>query len=365
VSYLLAFLGFAALIILHEAGHFTAAKAVGMRVERFSLFFGPLLVRLRKGETEYGIGPIPLGGYVKITGMNPNEEVPELARPRAYYNQPVWKRVVVISAGPLVNLLIAFAIIWGLLLSDGQTVTVNGQPVVSRQVAAVESSTPAAQFLRPADRLVSVNGVGRSVAAIRSTIDADRCAGPQVDGCTAARPVRVVVRRDGRLRTFDVRPRYNAQDGRMELGFEFGTVTSYPSVGGAASAAVSGLWRTAERTVSTVARVFEPQERKQLHGVVGGYETTQQSFATSPALALEVLALISLSLGVINLFPFLPLDGGHIFWAVAEKVRGRRIPLAVMERAGMVGFVLIILLFFVGLSNDISALTSGSSLTVR
>src|SRR5437764_238925 len=104
VSYLLAFLGFVALIVLHEAGHFTAAKAVGMRVERFSLFFGPMFVKKRIGETEYGIGPIPLGGYVKITGMNPNEELtPEAAR-RAYYNQKVWKRVVVILAGPAVNI---------------------------------------------------------------------------------------------------------------------------------------------------------------------------------------------------------------------------------------------------------------------
>ncbi len=110
MSYVLAFLGFAALIILHEAGHFAAAKAVGMRVERFSLFFGPLLVKFRRGETEYGIGPIPLGGYVKITGMNPNEEIPEDVKPRAYYNQPVWKRVIVILAGPAVNLAIAFGI---------------------------------------------------------------------------------------------------------------------------------------------------------------------------------------------------------------------------------------------------------------
>ena len=74
MSYLLAFLGIAALIILHEAGHFTAAKAVGMRVERFSLFFGPMLWKVRRGETEYGIAAIPLGGYVKITGMNPHEQ---------------------------------------------------------------------------------------------------------------------------------------------------------------------------------------------------------------------------------------------------------------------------------------------------
>ncbi len=81
MSWVLAFLGFAALIILHEAGHFAAAKAVGMRVERFSLFFGPLLVKFRRGETEYGIGPIPLGGYVRITGMNPREDIPPEAFP--------------------------------------------------------------------------------------------------------------------------------------------------------------------------------------------------------------------------------------------------------------------------------------------
>src|SRR5881227_4035966 len=109
MSWLLAFLGFAVLIILHEAGHFAAAKAVGMRVERFSLFFGPLLLKWRRGETEYGVGPIPLGGYVKISGMNPREDLPPEVIPRAYFNQPVWKRIVVILAGPVVNIVIAFA----------------------------------------------------------------------------------------------------------------------------------------------------------------------------------------------------------------------------------------------------------------
>src|SRR3954453_2129798 len=103
---LAAFVGFSALIMLHEFGHFAAAKAVGMRVEKFSLFFGPMLVKVRRGETVYGIGPIPLGGFVKITGMNPREELaPEVAT-RAYFAQPVWKRVVVIAAGPAVNFVI-------------------------------------------------------------------------------------------------------------------------------------------------------------------------------------------------------------------------------------------------------------------
>jgi regulator of sigma E protease len=214
VSYLLAFVGFAALIILHEFGHFVAAKAVGMRVERFSLFFGPLLVKVRRGETEYGIGPIPLGGYVRITGMNPHEDIAPEVRPRAYYNQPVWKRVLVILAGPAVNLLIAFVIFWALFLSQGQVVT-------TKRVLAVQSGAPAAAALQPGDRIVSVDGVGGSPATIRDEIGEHRCPGVQVDGCLAASPARVVVRRDGRLLTFNLRPRYSAKDHRPLLGFTF------------------------------------------------------------------------------------------------------------------------------------------------
>src|SRR2546423_4234665 len=119
MSWLLTILGIVALIVLHELGHFAVAKAVGMRVERFSLFFPPTLLSRKRGETTYAIGALPLGGYVKITGMNPEEIEtlpPDIAK-RAYYNQPVWKRVAVIVAGPGVNIVIAFALFWAVLLS--------------------------------------------------------------------------------------------------------------------------------------------------------------------------------------------------------------------------------------------------------
>src|ERR1700722_19872343 len=159
MSWLLTVLGITALVVLHELGHFVAAKAVGMRVERFSLFFGPMLVKRKWGETEYGIGPIPLGGYVKITGMNPNEEIPPEIVGRAYYNQPVWKRVVTILAGPAVNILIAFVIVWALLLSSGQQTV-----VATTTVATVEQASPAAAVLKPGDVVVSVDGVSGSEA---------------------------------------------------------------------------------------------------------------------------------------------------------------------------------------------------------
>ena len=123
-----------------------------MRVERFSLFFGPLLVKWRRGETEYGIGPIPLGGYVKISGMNPREDLPPEVIPRAYFNQPVWKRIVVILAGPVVNLALAFLILAALYWSNGYYQSTN-------RVASQRLSAPASSVLRPGDRIVSVDGV--------------------------------------------------------------------------------------------------------------------------------------------------------------------------------------------------------------
>jgi regulator of sigma E protease len=355
MDYVYALLGFVALIILHEAGHFAAAKAVGMRVERFCLFFPPLLVKVRRGETEYGIGAIPLGGYVKITGMSPNEEIaPELVG-RAYYNQPVWKRVVVIAAGPAVNIVLAIVLVWVLLLSGDIGGTVNSK------VATITPHSPAARTLQVGDQIVSADGVKGSQTAIRKQIESHRCAQDEkVSGCLASTPAKLVVRRDGHLEHLSIRPEYTRIDGEsgMFIGITFGITP--PGFLTAGSQSVTTLWSVTRETVSAIGRIFEPKERKQLSGVVGTYDVTAQSFSVGTGAAFYVLALISLSLGVINLFPFLPLDGGHIFWALAEKVRGKRIPFSVMERAGVVGFVLILALFVIGLSNDITNITSGS-----
>ncbi len=365
MSYLLAFLGFAALIVLHETGHFLAAKAVGMRVERFSLFFGPLLVKTRRGETEYGIGPIPLGGYVKITGMNPNEQIPPEVVPRAYCNQPVWKRIVVILAGPGVNLLIAFALLMGIFWSQGLVATSHGQPVLTKTVAAGTLEPPASAYLKPGDRIVAVDGKRNlSVEQITSEIAGHRCVGAQVPGCRASTPVTLSVRRGGGSLELSIFPRYDPAAKRTRIGFAFAVLVRPLGPLGAAGQSVSQMWYVTGTTVATIARLFEPKVRSQLHGVVGGFTITQRRFAFDTTEALYTLALISLSLAVVNLFPFLPLDGGHVFWALAEKARGRRIPFEVMERAGAVGFVLIVIVFVIGLSNDISTLT-GAGFTGR
>jgi regulator of sigma E protease len=364
MSWLLAFAGFAALIILHEFGHFAAAKAVGMRVERFALFFPPLLARVRRGETEYAVGAIPLGGYVKITGMNPNEDIPPAVAHRAYYRQAVWKRVAVIAAGPFMNFVIAFGILWALILSNGLIHSVL-------RVDQVEPTGAAVGRLQPGDRILSVDGrpgyapnltddeTVRRQEALRAAVGRHRCpGGRQVDGCVAATPARVVVQRGEERVALRVRPRYNAQAGTMLLGFRYATETEDVGPGRAAGLAVDTMWQVTTATVTGIVRIFyDTQARKEVSGVVGSYEATRQSFQFDTTRALYILALISLSLAVVNLFPFLPLDGGHIFWAVAEKVRGRPIPFSVMERASVVGFMLVAILFAIGLTNDIGRLT--------
>jgi regulator of sigma E protease len=361
VSYVLAFVGFSLLILFHELGHFAAAKAVGMRAERFSLFFPPHVVKRRRGETEYCIGTIPLGGYVRITGMNPNEPLPDEVADRAYFRMPVWKRVVVIGAGPAVNVLIALLIFFALFLFVG-----TREP--TQNVGSVERGAPAAGILQPGDRIVAVDGVQGDAEALGRQIGTHTCAGgAKDDGCRAATPAKVTIERDGRTRTVEITPRFDAQaePPRPRLGFAYGTTERTYGPVAAMGQSASEMWRVTTASLDIFSRlIYDSEAREQLSGPVGSYEVTRQSFEFDWVRALNVLAIISLSLAIVNLFPFLPLDGGHIFWALAEKVRGRPIAFRTMERASVVGFALVMVLFVVGLTNDVGRLT-GEGFNVR
>jgi regulator of sigma E protease len=368
MSWVLTILGIVLLIVLHELGHFAVAKAVGMRVERFSLFFPPTLLRVRRGETEYAIGAIPAGGYVKITGMNPEEIKdldPEVAR-RAYYNQAPWKRIAVILAGPGVNIVIAFVLFWAVLFTGGLNGAValgNLDPSVktlveSTSVLAVEAGAPAYGVLRPGDRIVAVDGKRGPVATAKAAIEADRCPGALTQGCRAAKPVRLTIRRAGRTLTRSIYPRYDkeAAPARMLVGIAFGSPKTF-SVLGAAGASVSEMWHVTTGTLTGFKRALTSSKaRKKISSIVGITQYAHETVVAGAGYALVFLGFLSLILAVINLFPFLPLDGGHILWALAEKVRGRRVSLVAMWRFSSVGIVLLAFLVINGVSNDISRL---------
>jgi regulator of sigma E protease len=355
MNWLLIFLGFSFLILVHEAGHFFAAKATGMRVERFFLFFGPTLWSFKRGETEYGIKAIPLGGYVKITGMNPEEEVPPEVEDRAYYRQKVWKRIVVIAAGPAVNIVLAFLILSCVNFFNAQE--------IDQKVGEVRAGSPAAKVLQPGDRILAVDGksfagVGmeKRLESFGKEVGTHECAGKQVEGCAAATPVVLKISRDGEVRTIAVRPEYSQAEGRALIGFSYGGQPAEISVGTAADRALDSIWLVTSKTASIFSRLFEEEQREQISGIVGVSDAANQTLDRSGVEALLLLALVSLSLGLVNLLPILPLDGGHIFWAVIEKLRGRPVSLRVMERATVVGFALVLMLMVIGLTNDIGRL---------
>jgi regulator of sigma E protease len=361
--------GIILLVILHEAGHYVAAKAVGMRVERFSLFFPPTIAKLRRGETEYALGALPLGGYVKITGMSPEEleELDPVLRPRAYYTQPPWKRIVVILAGPGTNILIAFVLFTVVLLSGtlaGATTIGDLAPQVdtfvpSTTISAITKRYPAYGHFRLHDTIVSLDGRKATTSGIIRTIRHDRCAGTVVEGCRAEHALRFVIERSGARRSITIYPRYETAYHSMMVGFVLAAPRQY-TLAGAVGDSAATMWSLTSSTVTGLFHALtSAKARHKLHSIVGITQITEEAVALGPIYGLVIIGLVSLILGVINLFPFLPLDGGHVLWSLAERVRGGRVSTQAMWRFSSVGIVLLFFLVFSGISNDISRL-SGS-----
>jgi regulator of sigma E protease len=398
VSVFIAILGLAFLVLVHELGHFLTARAVGMRPRRFYVGFPPALVKTQRNGIEYGIGTIPLGGYVKIPGMHRLSEgdtdmyfgralrqapeltgptqrlkralarededgaraaVAELQRaagdnppdgfergvqeildglaPDAYWRQRTWKRVAVILAGPATNFVFAVVLFACLFLVGGGKATTTVDQVLSGHPAATMG-------LRPGDRVVAVNRVRVTAPDISTRISESR-----------GRPVTLLVQRGARLVTLGPqRPKFNETDGVYQLGFRL----RGEKLGVAASA-----WQSVKLTGivtreigKSLARLVHGQGRKEISSPVGIVQGSSNALSQGLQTYLWVLGLISLSLALMNMLPLLPLDGGHIAFSLAEGVRGRAVAREVYERVSVVGIVLVVLLFFIGISNDVSRL---------
>ncbi len=400
--------GLVLLVFLHELGHFGVALAVGMRPRSFYIGFPPLLAKFRHRGIEYGLGMIPLGGLVRIPGMHrpaardlrvfmepaqgeqpaltpavnavagaleredyaaAREAYPALEQQTAtaslsanalrsakralrdveegtgldaYWRAPTWKRVAVIAAGPLANVLIAFVILFTVFAVSGGP---SRSPTVT--IARVESGSPAAAAgLQPGDRIVAVDGRrAETFSRVSRLIRASRGA-----------PVTVTVRREGKLLTLGPRPTVFEQ-GRWIWGFGAAPeLVPYP-VGRAASAAGSELWWVVRGTGQGLASLFSAHGRSQLTSPVGIVRVSHTELQVGLAWYLELLALVSMSLALLNLLPLLPLDGGHILFSLIEGVRRRALAREVYERVSVVGIALILFIFVIAFSNDLSGTT--------
>lgn len=343
-------------VVLHEAGHFVTARRFGMKATQFFVGFGPTLWSRQRGETEYGIKAIPAGGFVKIVGMTPLEEIDPADEPRAFYRQSAGKKAVVLAAGSVMHFLITIALVFGVTFAIG---TIDDEaPVVSSPVATLPVSievvdgkavvsdatvpAPAEGVLRGGDRVVSVAGEPTPtwqdvVAAVR-----DR----------AGEPVPLVVERDGKQVSVEVtpapvtRPALDAQGqlvpdrtetvGAIGVGQALVTERLGPIAAARESVdrlglIVTGTYTALTEKIGTVTKLYTPErDREGLVGIVGAARVSgevlaidQVPFAVRVADFLLLIAGLNLFVGVFNLLPLLPLDGGHLAVVGYENARDR------------------------------------------
>jgi regulator of sigma E protease len=396
MSVIIAILGLAFLILVHEAGHFFTALVVGMRPRRFYVGFPPPVVKKVRNGIEYGIGAIPLGGYVKIPGMHRPaasdadvyfgralRERPELAgplqrlkralaaedetaaragldelrrlagddppegfdrglqeledglSPQAYWRQHTFKRIAVILAGPMTNLVFAVILFAALFyVGGGKATTTIDQVLPNRPAAAIG--------LRPGDEVLAVNGTPVQPTDI-----------PEQISKSQGKPLTIEVQRDGRI--VDLGP---VRPEKIEGAFRLGFVLRGEKLGLGQS-----LWQSVKLTGTvtreigkSIGRLVHGEGRKDISSPVGISQTLNTAQKQGAETYLWVLGLISLSLALMNLLPLLPLDGGHIAFSIIEGLRGRAVGREIYERVSVIGIALVLFLFFIGLSNDLNRL---------
>lgn len=318
------------LIVVHEAGHFLAARAFGMRVERFSVGFGPVVFSLRRGGTEFALSALPLGGYVKIQGMSPGEDVDPGDR-SIYANQAPWRRFATILAGPALNYLSALVLAAGLLLTAGLR-----SPDPAAAVGELVPGMPAEQAgLRPGDRIRAVAG-----APVDSWDD--------LVGQLQRHPgerIALSVERGaaGERLELPITPRNEGGVGRVG----FGQHSLWVTRGGVGSALGEALARTDELVwgqVTAFGKLFSHSRGTELSGPIGIAQQLVRAAREGAGAFLNLVWIISVVLAVLNLFPIPALDGGRLLFLAYELVTRRRVDARVENALHLAGFVAIVAL---------------------
>ncbi len=336
------------LIFFHEFGHFIAARVFGMGVSTFSLGFGPKLLRRTWGKTEYCLSAVPLGGYVSLVGQDEEEELPEGFGPEENFSlRPPWQRLIVVAAGPLANLLLAWLICWGLALGYGKV-------EITPLVGAVEENSPAARAgLRGGDMVLAVNG--REIQNWEEM--AERIAAG--DGG----PLKIEVARQSRTLSFDVTPIIAVRKtifGEDEKVFRIGIRASGEFTTkelGFFEAASEGVARSKTMVVLTWQSLVKMVQRVVPLDQVGGPIMIAQMVGKQAQEGLGGLlaltALISVNLAVLNLLPIPVLDGGHILFFSLESLMRRPLSRKTRELTTRLGFAFLICLMLLATVNDI------------
>lgn len=341
---ILGIVGLGLLVFVHELGHFVAGKAFGVKVEEFMLGLpSPKLFKFRRGETFYGVTMLPLGGYVKFAGMDPTEELPPEEAARGFDAQPVWRKLLVLGAGPTTNVVFAAIIFMGVFMYGlpGPTTTIN----------QILKGFPAQKIgLAAGDRIVELNG--KKIASWEQLIG--------VIHAQPNRTVTLVVDRKGRRLTFTPTLVRRDKVGFLGIG---------PRMAEHSFGFFESIWLGIKTTfliiVAVIGFLIELPQKfgliKQTRGPVGVVQMSAQAAKTSFRDFIWLIAAFSVSLGIFNLIPLPPLDGGKVAMAAVEGVTRRKLSKNVVLAVSAVGASLLIALMIYVVVADIGRLLPGGA----
>lgn len=358
-------IAFVAMIMIHEAGHFVAAKAFKMKATEFFFGFGPKLWSTQRGETEYGIKAIPLGGYVRVVGMNPYEEVDPGDLGRTYREKPFWQKSIVVLAGVGSHFVVAFLLFF-------TVASVIGTPVATTTVEAVQerlesgAPTPAAVAgLQPGDEIVAFDGQvveswGGLVGVIADHPGETVELGILRDGAHQTLTVTLAAVGEGEDRRgfLGVQPeRFTHRDGPIA-----GIGAAGSAIGEAVVLSAQGLWQVVTGFGDLLGAVFS-SDPDRLDDVIdhrpaspiGLIRIGAETSGFGLGFTLELVALVNVFVGVFNVIPMYPLDGGHFAVALYEKIRGRPADVRKLMPVAAVVVAFLVLLGLVALYLDIAS----------
>ena len=327
---------FGVLVTVHEFGHFITAKMTGMRVDEFAIGFGPKIYQQKDGETLYSLRAIPLGGYNKIAGMDPDDPV----EPNAFNSKPIPARMLVILAGALMNFILPIILFSGIFMVEGRMQLVN-EPVLG---TVVDEMAAARAGLKAGDRIVTIDS--KNVETWTDVVLNLRKAGTE--------DVTLTAERNGVLQTYKMTPMFDKDAGRPLIGVS--PKFSKESLGFFGSIKEGFIYtkNIGLSMVSGLYRIVSGNAPADVAGPIGVAQMAGQVAEKGLLPLMNFVAFLSINLGVINLLPLPALDGGHFVLLLLEALRGKPLGGKAMTNIQMVGVALILALTVFSTFKDIT-----------